>query len=153
MAVGPFFVVALPCWGFAAALLWYGIGTYQRDRDAVDTTCTVVESVVKRASDPTDGSTTGSFAAVTIAHELDGKRYEGHDSGGHDAAESESRTKLSLFPVGAHVPCKYSRDEPEDVWVFEKGSSDLLRSGIAAGMLFALPLILVLYWRRRGDGV
>jgi hypothetical protein len=147
MGAIPFVAVALPCWGFAGMLFWHGVTTHDRQRDGVSATCTVIESAVKRAFDPEDGSTTGSYAVVTIAHEVDGRRYERRDSGGHDASESASRAKAARYPAGAQVPCHHAEDDPADVWVFEAGATDMLRWFAVATAMFLLPLGLLVYWR------
>jgi hypothetical protein len=136
--------VAIVCVGLSLWAFYVAYGEWRISRADVKTSCTVVAA---RRENSTEDSQT-SRAVVTIAHELDGKRYERTDVSGWSRDE-QITSDLTDYRVNTQVACRYVRGHPEIVVaLWRRGETPMLYlfGGI---VLLLVPAIAYAIARRK----
>jgi hypothetical protein len=113
----------------ASSVAIYGVYWSARlDSADVASHCKVIEVGVREIDGehgdrPSRG--TRYVPEVTLAHEVDGERYEREDAGAVQSLRSEAEHKIAGLHPGADVACRYVEGRPDLVVYFEERTAPL----------------------------
>lgn len=147
-------------WMYAAAVFVCAVGAFAgykgysglallgADQPA---TCTVESTTVNVVSE-TDGTDSRYFPAITISHEVGGKKYVREDEGPRESTRSDAQRVLDRYPEGSEHPCKYVASSPDIVVIMEPSTTVPIVWLLFGLAMFGLAIGLVVSALRRSRG-